>query len=78
MDLGKAEQREGRRNRVNSTYERIYTYDLVMANSIDERKKKVIDVKHGYHLALFDGVAASFSQSARTTKEDLLYMLFGD
>jgi SNF2 family DNA or RNA helicase len=74
----KVEQREGRRNRVNSTKDQIYTYDLVMANSIDERKKQIIDQKHKYHEALFDGRAADFSQSARTSKEDLLFILFGD
>lgn len=73
----KLEQREGRRMRVNSTKETIWTYDLVMANSTDERKKKIIDQKYEYHAALFEGRAADFAQSARTSKEDLLYVLFG-
>jgi SNF2 family DNA or RNA helicase len=73
----KVEQREGRRNRVNSLNKTIYTYDLIMANSIDERKREIIDQKHEYHVALFEGRAADFAQSARVGREELLYVLFG-
>lgn len=71
-------QREGRNNRVDSELDITYWYDLVMANSVDERKKQIIDRKHGYHQAIYDGHAIDESISSGMTKEDLLFILLGD
>jgi SNF2 family DNA or RNA helicase len=54
-----------------------YWYDLLMADSIEERKQDIIATKHGYHKALYDGAAFEESMSAKLTREDLLYILLG-
>lgn len=54
-----------------------YWYDLLMADSIEERKQEIIATKHGYHKALYDGKAFEEAISAKFTKEDLLYILLG-
>jgi SNF2 family DNA or RNA helicase len=71
-------QREGRRDRVNSTFKTIYTYTLMMADSVEERRREVRDLKHSYHAALFEGRANEAALSARFTTSDFWYMLFGD
>jgi hypothetical protein len=71
-------QREGRRDRVNSTFETIYTYDLMMAASTDLYKKQIRDRKQAYHDALFEGAVSEESISASLTKADLRYLLLGD
>lgn len=70
-------QREGRRDRVNSTFDTIYTYTLVMADSVDERKLDICDRKYQYHASLFDGRAMEEAISASMSREDLLYILTG-
>lgn len=73
----KLKQREGRRDRVNSTHDTIYTYTLVMPDSVDERKLEVCEKKHQYHAALFEGRAKEEAISAGMTREDLVYVLTG-
>lgn len=63
--------------RVDSKLPFNYWYDLIMADSIEERKQEIISTKHGYHTALFDGKAIEESYSAQMTKQDLLYILLG-
>lgn len=70
-------QRVGRADRVNSNHDWIYQYDLVMADSVDERKKAIIDRKHGYHKVIFDGRVQDESHSASISRQDLIYMLTG-
>jgi SNF2 family DNA or RNA helicase len=70
-------QRQGRNNRVDSKLETTWWYDLIMADSIENRKREIIDTKHGYHSALFDGKAIEDSISSKLTREDLLYILLG-
>lgn len=70
-------QREGRRDRVNSTYDQIYTYTLTMPFSVDERKMAVCNRKYAYHTQLFDGKAQDEALSATLSKEELLYLMFG-
>lgn len=71
-------QREGRRDRVNSTFETIYTYDLAMANSVEDRKREIRDRKQSYHDAIFEGRAVESALSARLTAADLRYLLLGE
>lgn len=70
-------QREGRRDRVNSTFDTIYTYDLAMANSVEDRKQEIRDRKQSYHDAIFEGRAVESALSAKLTADDLRYMLLG-
>ncbi len=48
-----------------------------MADSIEERKREIIDTKHGYHSTLFDGHAVEEATAAKMTKEDLMWILLG-
>ncbi len=70
-------QRQGRNDRVDSQLDTIWWYDLIMANSVELRKREIIETKKGYHEALFDGKAIEDSFSAKLTREDLLYILSG-
>lgn len=70
-------QREGRRDRVNSVYDTIYTYTLTMPNSVDERKLEICDRKFQYHDQLFNGKAVDELLSAHISREDLMYIIFG-
>lgn len=71
-------QREGRRDRVNSIYDQIYTYTLTMPFSVDERKMEICRRKYQYHAQLFDGKASEEAVSSRLTKEELMYLIFGN
>jgi SNF2 family DNA or RNA helicase len=72
------EQRIGRRDRVSSNFPTIVTYDLMMANSIDERKLAVCETKQGYHEAVFDrGVKGIAATSYKLTREELYYVMTG-
>lgn len=70
-------QRENRANRVNSLHKFVNYYVLVMANSVEDRKRELIGQKHGYHKAVFQGAINEEAQSARMTAEDLNYILTG-
>jgi hypothetical protein len=69
-------QREGRRSRVNSEFEINYTYNLMMANSVEDRKKEIRDQKQGYHDAIFEGRAVESALAARM-EGDMMYILRG-
>lgn len=70
-------QRQGRNNRVDSQLETTWWYDLLMCNSVEERKAEIIAQKRGYHEALFDGKVADDSSSAKLSREDLVFILTG-
>jgi SNF2 family DNA or RNA helicase len=70
-------QREGRRDRVDSTFQTIYTYTLAMVDSVEDRKREIREQKRGYHDALFEGKAIETSISAKLSRAELLYMLLG-
>lgn len=70
-------QREGRRDRVNSTFDTIYTYTLVMPDSVDERKLEICERKHAYHAEIFDNRVHLEAVSTKMTKQDLWYILTG-
>lgn len=68
-------QRQNRIHRVTSHHKKVRFYDLLMANSVEERKLKIISKKHAYHEAVFKGAISDQSESARMSREDLLYIL---
>ncbi len=70
-------QRQGRNNRVDSKLDTTWWYDLLMANSVEERKQEIIATKQGYHQTLFDGKAADDSIASKLSREDLIYILKG-
>lgn len=70
-------QRQGRNNRVDSQLETTWWYDLIMANSVEERKQEIIATKEGYHRQLFDGKPAEDAIASKLSREDLIYILKG-
>lgn len=70
-------QRQGRNNRVDSQLDTTWWYDLIMANSVEERKREIIATKKGYHTQLFDGKAADDAIASKLSREDLIYILQG-
>jgi SNF2 family DNA or RNA helicase len=70
-------QRQNRVHRITSTFSQVRYYTLMMADSIEDRKMKVVQRKQGYHEGVFKGAIAGQSASARMTKDDLLYILRG-
>lgn len=70
-------QRQNRIHRITSGFEHVRFYTLMMADSVEDRKMKIVQQKQGYHEGVFKGVIADQSASARMTKDDLLYILQG-
>lgn len=70
-------QRGNRAHRVTSLHKKVRIYDLLMANSVEERKLKVITKKKGYHEGVFNGAISEQSESARMSHDDLLWILNG-
>jgi SNF2 family DNA or RNA helicase len=58
-----------------STHNKVRYYTLMMADSIEERRWKLLMKKKSYHDKVFKGEVADQSDSARMTREDLLYIL---
>ncbi len=71
-------QRQNRNHRVNSTYEWVIFYDLLMPDSVEDRIAEIVERKKGYHQEIFKGEIAEESISARMTAEDLWYALTGE
>lgn len=67
-------QRQNRAHRITSQHKRVISYNLLMADSVEDRKETILRRKQGFHEQVFKGTAEQ-SQSARMTKEDLLYLL---
>lgn len=70
-------QRQNRVHRVTSEFEHVTYYTLMMANSVEDRKLKIVEKKQGYHQGVFKGAIADQSASARMTREDLMWILTG-
>ena len=70
-------QRENRIHRVTSNFETVRFYTLLMANSVEDRKLKIVIDKMGFHDAVFKGAIADQAISQRMTKEDLEFILNG-
>jgi SNF2 family DNA or RNA helicase len=71
-------QRENRMHRVNSTHESVTSYVLLMANSVEDRWKEIIDTKEGYHRGVFKGEISENAISSRMTSDDLYYIITGE
>lgn len=72
------QQRVNRVHRIVSNHETVYYYDLLMADSVEDRKRELIKLKKGFHDGVFRGSLADRSISSRMSKDDLLYTLHGD
>ncbi len=70
-------QRHNRVHRVTSQFGKVRYYLLMMANSVEERKLKIIRQKHLFHEAVFKGAAADQATSARMSIDELLFILSG-
>lgn len=68
-------QRQNRIHRVVSAHSKVRFYTLMMADSVEERKMEVIMKKKGYQDGIFKGVISEQSESARMSREDLMYIL---
>src|ERR1019366_4820858 len=71
-------QRQGRNNRVDSELGTTFWFDLVMCNSIEDRKAELIFQKRGYHEALFDGKVADDTQASKLSRDHLIFILTGE
>jgi len=72
-------QRVNRISRITSTAERVYYFNLIMANSMEERKMKLLKKKKGWEDAIFRGeIADQADMMSRMTKEDLMYLALGE
>jgi hypothetical protein len=70
-------QRENRIHRVTSQFDTVRFYTLLMNNSVEDRKLKIVIEKMGFHDAVFKGAIADQAISQRMTKEDLEFVLKG-
>lgn len=68
-------QRQNRIHRVISEHPTVRYYTLMMADSVEERKLKILKKKQKFHNQVFKGHISEQSESARMTKDDLLYLL---
>lgn len=68
-------QRQNRIHRVTTQHAAVRYYTLMMADSVEERKLKIIMKKKGYQEDIFGGGITDNSESSRMTREDLLYVL---
>jgi SNF2 family DNA or RNA helicase len=71
-------QRWNRANRAGAVHDFQTFYSLMMANSIEDRKLQIIEKKQGYHEGVYEGKLNEAAAAARMSKDDFLYILFGD
>jgi SNF2 family DNA or RNA helicase len=67
-------QRQNRAHRITSEYSSVRFYSLLMVDSVEDRKREVLQRKQGYHQAVFEGVTER-NEASRLSREDLLYIL---
>ena len=70
-------QRQNRVHRVDSEFDTVRYYTLLMADSVEDRKIDIIQKKLGFHDQIFNGDIADQAASARMTREELWYILIG-
>jgi SNF2 family DNA or RNA helicase len=70
-------QRRNRLHRVNSEHEYVTCYMLMMPDSVEDRRREIIEKKQGYHRGVFKGEISEDAISARMTAEDMWYILTG-
>jgi len=72
-------QRVNRINRITSEADWVFYYNLIMANSMEERKIKILTRKRSWQEAIFNGeISQQAEDIGRMTQEDLLYLLRGE
>lgn len=72
-------QRVNRINRITSEADHVWYYNLIIADTIEERKLKILNLKKSYHDIIFDGEIGEQSEILATTSlDDLLWILRGD
>lgn len=72
-------QRVNRINRITSEAEHIFYYNLIMANTVEERKVKLLTKKRLLQEAIFNGEIADQSEAMTSlTREDLIYLMTGE
>lgn len=68
-------QRHNRAHRITSNHRHVRFYSLMMADSVEERKRDILERKRGFHDSVFKGAITEQSEAQRLTKEDLAYIL---
>lgn len=69
-------QRQNRIHRLTSTHARVRFLTYLTANTVEDRRKEIVDTKFGYHEAVLKGEIAE--QSAALRSSDYLYILTGE
>jgi SNF2 family DNA or RNA helicase len=69
-------QRINRASRADSGHARLRVLNYLMADSVEERRMTLIEIRRGYHEE-FTSLSVKESQSARYTMDDLLFALLG-
>lgn len=72
-------QRVNRINRITSDADHVWYYNLIVADTMEERKLKILNLKKSYHDIVFDGDIGEQAEILATTSvDDLLWILRGD
>lgn len=72
-------QRVNRINRITSEAEHIFYYNLIVANTMEERKVKILTKKRGWQDAIFGGeISEQTDEMGRLGQGDLWYILTGE
>ena len=70
-------QRQNRAHRITSKHKHVRYYTLMVANTIEERKRMKILQKEEFHEQVLKGSVSEISGGARLSKKDLEYILLG-
>lgn len=70
-------QRQNRAHRITSKHKHVRYYTLMIAETVEERKKAKIIQKQEFHEEVLKGSVSEISGGARMSKRDLEYILFG-
>lgn len=70
-------QRVNRINRITSEAAHVWYYNFIVANSMEERKKEILDNKKAMHEAVEDPSAEHAEAITGLTKQDYLFILTG-
>lgn len=71
-------QRVNRINRITSEAANVWYYNLIMAGSMEERKKEILDIKRVMHEAVEDPSLEHSEAITGLTKQDYLFILTGE
>lgn len=72
-------QRVNRINRITSDAEHVFYYNLIVANTMEERKVKVLTRKRQWQEAIFNGeISQQAEDIGRITQNDMWYILTGE